>query len=314
MLTKKVILDVDPGIDDAVALTMALFHPQWEVVAVTAVGGNVLPEQATKNVQAIIEQLDPPRWPRIGEASLPDEGLPANSRNLHGADGLGNANFPVAQLHHRHPSEKLICDEIRAAPEQVHFIALGPLTNLARALQREPNLAAQLGQTVILGGTYQGPGTVTAAAEFNMYCDPAAARAVFRSATTKTLIPIDVSGQLVLTYDVLNQLPDESTRAGRFLRKILPFAYRSHRQALGLEGIHVHDAVALVAAMHPELFEIEMMAGDVELSGELTTGATVFDRRRAPEWRPNIHVATSMDVSGVTDCILRCLTAAAAAS
>src|SRR5215213_10079806 len=130
MRTKKVILDVDPGIDDAVALTLALFDPSLEVVAVTAVGGNVGPDQATRNVQAIIEQLDPPRWPRIGVASSSDDGLPANSANIFGADGLGNSQFQVSELQHRHPSEKVICDEIRAAPEEITLIALGPLTNI----------------------------------------------------------------------------------------------------------------------------------------------------------------------------------------
>src|SRR5262245_50574008 len=98
MITKKVLIDVDPGIDDAVALCLALFDPQLEVVAVTAVGGNVPPEIATRNVQAIIEQLDPPRWPRIGEASLPELGLPTRKVQLHGPDGLGNSNFQVSEL------------------------------------------------------------------------------------------------------------------------------------------------------------------------------------------------------------------------
>ena len=96
-MTKKILLDVDPGIDDAVALCLALFDPQLEVVAVTAVAGNVPPDQATRNVQAIIEQLDPPRWPRIGEATMPELGLPTRSVQLHGADGLGNAQFQVSR-------------------------------------------------------------------------------------------------------------------------------------------------------------------------------------------------------------------------
>src|ERR1700689_2871691 len=125
MVTKKVILDVDPGTDDAVALAIALFDPQIEVVAVTAVGGNVLPDQATRNLQVIIEQLDPPRWPRLGVASLPDDGLPANMANLYGADGLGNAQFAVAELVQRHPSEKVICDEIKLAPDEITIVSLG---------------------------------------------------------------------------------------------------------------------------------------------------------------------------------------------
>lgn len=312
MATKKVILDVDPGIDDAVALAIALFDPSIEVVAVTAVGGSVLPEQATRNLQAVIEQLDPPRWPRVGVASLPDDGLPANMANLYGADGLGNSQFAVAELVQRHPSEKVICDEVRAAPEGVTIVALGPLTNLARVLQREPT--AQIGQIVMMGGTLHGPGNITPAAEFNIFCDPAAARAVFRSATTKTLVPLDVTSQVVLSYDFLSQLPDEDTRAGRFLRRIMPFMFRAYRQEFGVEGIFLHDTVALMAALHPELFETEMTAADVELSGELTTGATVFDRRRVRQWRPNLAVATNLDVAAVTDCILRGIRAAGEAS
>ena len=116
-MARKVILDVDPGIDDAVALCLALFDPRLEVVAATAVAGNVPAEQATRNVQTIIEQLDPPRWPRIGVATEPDMAAAVDNRSIHGSDGLGNADFAVAELHHQHPSEKVICDEVRAAPE-----------------------------------------------------------------------------------------------------------------------------------------------------------------------------------------------------
>ncbi len=244
MITKKVILDVDPGIEDAVAMTLALFEPQWEVVAVTATGGNVLPDQATRNVQAIIEQLDPPRWPRLGVASLPDDGLPVHSTEINGADGLGNASFPVSELQHRHLSEKVLLDQIRAAKEDVTLVALGPLTNIDRALHAHPELAGLLGQMVIKGGAFAGPGDITAAAEFNIFCDPPAARRVFRTPTTKTLIPLDVTRQVLFTYDLLDQLPRETSRAGRFLRKVLPFLFRSHRQVLGVEGIYLHDAVA----------------------------------------------------------------------
>jgi inosine-uridine nucleoside N-ribohydrolase len=314
MITKKVLLDVDPGIDDAVALCMALFDPQLEVVAVTAVGGNVFPEQATRNVQAIIEQLDPPRWPRIGVASLPELGLPTRNIQLHGPDGLGNANFQVSELQHRHPSEKVICDEVRVATGQVTIVALGPLTNIARALARDPALEEMVGQIVIMGGTLNGSGNITPAAEFNIYCDPESARAVFRSVATKTLVPIDISSQVSFDYDLLDQLPGENSRTGRFLRKVLPFLFRSNRQELGYESIRLNDAVALVAALHPELFEVELVAADIELSGELTTGATVFDRRRLREWRTNIAVATKVDAAAVRDCILRGIAVAGSAS
>ncbi len=305
-MARKVIVDCDPGIVDAMALCLALFDPQLEVLAVTAVGGNVAPSLATRNVQAIIEHLDPPRWPRLGAASAPDSGLPLDGRNLHGSDGLGGADFDVAELHHLHPAEKVICDQVRRAPPgSVSIIALGPLTNIARAFQRDPELSGLLGELVIMGGTVSGPGNITPTAEFNIYCDPLAAKIVFRSPSTKTLIPLDVTNRIILTFDLLNQLPHPSTKVGNILHRILPPAFRGYRQEYGLEGIHVHDTVALMAALHPELFTIEEMAGDVETTGELTMGMTVFDRRRVPNWRRNIGVAQYLHEREVIDAILR---------
>lgn len=310
-MPRKVILDVDPGIDDAVALTMALFDPRLDVLAVTAVAGNVPAEQATRNVHAILDQLDPPRWPRVGAASDPEHGLPAVSTHIFGTDGLGNCQFPSAAPHHPHPSEKLIIDLVRAAPEEVTIIALGPLTNIARAFQRDPQLPGLVGQLVIMGGALQVGGNITPSAEFNIYCDPQAARRVLRTPVTKTLVPLDVTQSLVFPYGFLDQLPSENTRAGKFLRAILPFTYRAHYQRLGLEGIWLHDPIAVVAATNPELFTLRPMAGDVEISGEITTGTTVFDQRRSPEARPNVHVAMEMDGMAVNDAILRALASAA---
>jgi purine nucleosidase len=310
-MPRKVILDVDPGLDDAVAMSIALFDPGLEVVAVTAVGGNVPPNLATRNVQAIIEQLDPPRWPRVGAASPPDRGLPVDGRFMHGIDGLGGCNFDVAELRTPHPSEKLICDEVRAAPEEVTVVALGPLTNLARAFQRDAELPYLVNQVIMAGGAVSGPGNITPAAEFNVYCDPESARAVFRSPSTKTLIPLDVTNRIILTFDLFRQLPHESSRVGSFLQKILPPAFRAYHQQFGVEGIHVHDTVALTSLLAPELFVTSEMAGDVETMGELTTGATVFDRRRRPAWRQNMAVAVEIDAPKVIETIIRGLNAVA---
>lgn len=306
-MPKKVILDLDPGIDDAMALCMALFDPRLDVLAVTAVGGNVSPQIATRNVQALIEQLDPPRWPRVGVASYADTGLPVDGRHLHGIDGLGGVHLDVAELRTRHPSEKIICDEIRANPEEVTIIALGPLTNIARAFQRDPELPSLVGRLAISGGTVAAPGNVTPAAEFNFYCDPESARAVLRSPCTKTLVPLDVTNRVVMSLDLLNQLPPETTKVGGLLHQILPPAFRAYRQQFGLEGIHVHDSVTLMAVMNPELFTAKEMAGDVETRGDLTMGATVFDRRRVPAWRFNLEVAVEMQKDEVVQEMLASL-------
>ncbi|MGE0605836.1 MAG: nucleoside hydrolase [Pirellulales bacterium] len=302
-MARKVILDVDPGIDDAVALTMALFDPRLDVLAVTATAGNVSSEAATRNVQAIIEHLDPPRWPRIG-AAPGDFEVAATGMHLNGPDGLGGANFAVADLHHQHSSEKVLADELRAAPDTVTVIALGPLTNVARAFRRDPTLPAQVGHLIMAGGTVTASGNITPAAEYNFFCNPMAARDVFQSRATMTLIPLDVARSVVMTFDLFDQLPSEETRAGSLLRKILPHAFRAHRHHLGLEGIYLHDAVAIVAALHPEFFSTELMAGDVETAGELTAGATIFDRRNPSEWRRNLEVAVRVDQQAILKCIV----------
>lgn len=293
-MARKVIIDCDPGIDDAVALVAALASPELEILAITAVEGCVHADQASRNVQAIIEQLDPRRLPRLGFASPADEAPAVDTRYLHGDDGLGNSLFSVSQLHHRHASEKLIGDIIRAYPHQVTIIALGPLTNIARAFQREPQLPELTHRLIMMGGSVSGVGNISATSEFNVFFDPKSAREVFQSRVTKTLIPLDTTRQVTFGLDFLDQLPPISSRAGMLLRSLLPYSFRSYRQQLGCEDICLNDAVALIAATSPELFETEEMAGEVEVLGELTRGMTIFDRRMRREWSINMEVATSV--------------------
>jgi inosine-uridine nucleoside N-ribohydrolase len=312
-MTRKVIIDCDPGIDDAIAISMALFDPRVDVVAVTATAGNVPAEQASRNVQAIIERLDPPRFPRVGAASFTEGCASLDNRLMHGDDGLGNQGFVVSRLHHQHPSEKVICDAVRADPHNVTLICLGPLTNVARAFQRDPELPVLVDRLIIAGGCVDGIGNVTAAAEYNMFFDASSARTVFRSPVTKTLIPLDVTRTVKVTLDFLEKLPAESTRVGGFLRKIVPFLFRAYHQRLGQESILLHDAVTMTFALDPTLFECAEMSGDVETRGELTLGTTVFDRRHNPQLRPNMDVARRTDPEKVLSCILNCVAAASTA-
>jgi len=294
-MPKKIILDLDPGVDDALAVLLALYHPEVELVAVTSVGGNVPPGVASRNVSGILGLFDPPRWPRVGVASLPDDGLPVEGRYGLPVDCLEAAQLKVAELRSPHPAEKVICEEVRAAPGQVTVVALGPLTNIARAFIRDPELPSLINRLWISGGSVSVGGNITPAAEFNIYCDPKAARYVFRSHASKVLVPLDVTNKVLFTFDHLLNLPPATTRVGDFLRTILPPAFRSYREKLGIEGIHIHDTLTLMAAIQPDLLEYEELAGDVEIEGELCRGATVFDRRRVPEWQRNVTVARKME-------------------
>ena len=309
VVPRKLIIDCDPGIDDAVALTLARFDPRLEVLAVTAAAGNVAAEQATANLQALVGFLDPPRLPRVGVASN-DLPLPPRPASVHGPDGLGGLELPRVPLHGGHPSEKVIWETIKAHPREVTILALGPLTNISRLLQRDPGIAELVGAIVACGGTAHGAGNATATADFNFFFDPAAARHVVREPVTKTLVPLDTSGQVVYGFDLLDRLPREFTRAGQILRPMLAHAFRAQRQLLGSEGIRLHDVTALVAVTNPELFEPEPVVADVETAGELTAGMLVIDRRPQGRGQPNADLLVGCDAAAVEDCVLRGLAAA----
>ena len=312
-MPRKLILDIDPGIDDAISLAIALFDPRLDVLAVTATGGSVAPQQATANVQALVALLDPPKFPRLGAA--PTDTTPIdNPWNLHGGDGLGGLDLPRVPLHGEHAAEKVIAETLRAHPREVTILALGPLTNIARVLRRDPSLAEIIAGIVICGGSATATGTVTPVADFNFHADPAAARHVLLEPVAKTLLPVDTAGQVVLGFELLDQLPDAFSRAGKLFRRVLPHAFRAQRQLLGSEGICLPEVVALVAATNPELFERSTVSADVETEGRLTSGMLVVDRRQTRRGMPNVDLLTGCDVAAVKDCIIRGMAAAGAAT
>ena len=205
-------------------------------------------------------------------------------------------------------------ETIRANPREVTIITMGPLTNLSRLLRRDPSIADIIDRVIISGGTVHGGGNVTAVADLNFYCDPAAARHVICEPLTKSLVPLETTSQVMLEFDFLEQLPDETSRAGLLLRRMLPHTFRAHRQLLGSEGAWLHDVVALVAVTNPELFERTAIVADVETAGDLTAGMLVIDRRQVRQQRSNADLFVNCDVPAVKDCILRSLATAAAAT
>lgn len=307
-MARKIIIDCDPGIDDALALTLALFDPRLEVVAITACAGTVDAEQATQNVRALVEKLDPPRIPRIGSALDPELGAAvANGTLLHGEDGLGNANWTPVSRQHSLPSDKLIADALRTDPGKVTVVCTGPLTGFAKALGRDPALVPMVDRVVMAGGSVAGVGDVSAVAEFNMHFDPQSARSVFRSATTKSLIPLEVCNQLSFGWELVEQLPPTYTKVGHVLQQIVPHLFRSTRTHLGQENVSFNAVLPILMLVEPMLFQWEEMAGDIEISGELTRGMTVFDRRETRQFRTNMEVAVGIDEVAAKDAFLNAL-------
>lgn len=311
-MARKVIIDCDPGIDDAIALSLALFDPRLEVMGITACAGTVDAEQATQNVRTLLEKLDPPKIPRIGAALEADVGAAVtNGTLLHGEDGLGNAKWAPVSRQHTLPSDKLISDLLRADSGKITVVCLGPLTGVAKAISRDPAIVPMVDRVVIAGGSVTGVGDVTTTAEFNMHFDPVSARSVFQSATTKSLIPLELGEDFNFGWELVDKLPPTYTRIGEVLHTIVPHLCRTTRQHLGHETIGLNSALAILSLLEPMLFEWEEMAGDIEVSGELTRGATVFDRRSPRVWRPNMEVATSIDAEAARDAFYNSLKYAA---
>jgi inosine-uridine nucleoside N-ribohydrolase len=303
---QKVVLLADPGIDGAFAIALAICDPDLEVLAVAATAGNVAAEQATRNVQTLIEQLDPPRWPRLG-AALPVE-YETDGTRLHGPNGLGGVEFPCAQLHHMHPGDKLIGDLVRQNPKEVTVVVLGPLTVLARAMDRDPELPALVHRLVCMGGTLNEPGNAGPVSEFHFYCDPAAARQVLRCGAPVTLLPLDLTRKVLFSPTDLLELPSPESRVCRFLRKIVPYAIGANSRLYGIEGFHLKDVLGIAAVTLRGVISTRPMAVDVEVRGDLTRGMSVVDARPEQQAKPNVDVGVGVDVTAVRDYISRILT------
>jgi inosine-uridine nucleoside N-ribohydrolase len=307
---QKLIIDADPGIGDALAIAIALFDPEIDQNGLTATAGCVTGRTATRNIQAIVEFLDSPKWPRLGgltsdlpvQSALSDPTAEVVAK-LNGPGGLGDLEIEVADLHNIRDPSRVLVELVRMAPNEVTLLTLGPLTNVERACDRNPDFLGLLKRFVCLGGTIDGGGDVTAAAEFNIYADPEAARNVMRMPATKTLIPLEISRQAVLTMEHIQRMGfDETCRRDRFLKQMLTYAFRSYHEQLGREGIPLREVVALAGVFKLDLFESRRMAVDVEVSGELTRGMTVADRRMTtPVHRLNMEVPYRVNDAAIVD-------------
>lgn len=307
MAQRKLIIDADPGIGDALAILVALLDPDIDLLAVTAVAGCVSAKDATRNLHGILAQVDPEKLPRVGSAiESPGHDHLVSSLDLlaklNGPGGLGDWEFPIAELHRAHESPKVLTDLVKQYPNSVTLLTLGPLTNVAAAIERMPEFMQMLGGLVCLGGAINVGGDASPVAEQNIFRDPEAARRVLRSAATKTLIPLDVTDKVELTIDQFERAVAESnTKSTQFLKQLMPYAFKAYHHCLGMEGLQPREVVALAAITRPNLFHIQPMSIDVELEGHLTWGMTVTDRRRFSRSQPNIDVLLDVDSQGILD-------------
>jgi purine nucleosidase len=326
MTTIPLILDVDTGIDDSLALLYAAATPEAEIVAVTCVGGNVDARQVERNTRAILELAGRTDVEVALGRERPLVRPVETTPETHGPQGLGHAELPppTRPLSERHAVDVFI-DEARRRPGEITLVTCGPLTNLALALLREPALPRLLKGWVLMGGAYRHPGNTAPTTEWNIHCDPDAAKICFaawgESAEANgharpVALGLDVTEKakilpehVVALAKAAGSTPDDSIALARgedpmhathsvasnpivrYVADALRFYMEFHAHYDGFYGAFIHDPLAVAAALDPGLITTQPVAVDVELGGTLTTGETVTDWRGVWGRPPNVDVA-----------------------
>lgn len=305
---RPVVIDTDPGIDDALALMLALRSPEWRVELLTTVAGNVPVSVGTANARRLVALINAAQSPAVAQGAAHPLRRPLHTATaIHGDDGLGGLSwlrradggeaYPVpAQPPVRRQAVQRLVRLVEQHGRTLTVIALGPLTNIARAIQLAPASMRGLGHLVIMGGAIAVPGNIRPVAEFNIFVDPHAADLVLRSGIPITLVPLDVTRQVRLTAEVLQRatagVPMHLTQAVRHMTQ----------QALQSQpmGLTMHDPLAVAVALEPTLVQTVMLPVRVETRGIQTLGMTVADRRQPSSWTtdmPQIEVALEVDAS-----------------
>ncbi|XP_021739951.1 probable uridine nucleosidase 2 [Chenopodium quinoa] len=310
---KKFIIDTDPGIDDAMAIFVALQSPQVEVIGLTTIYGNVYTTLATRNALHLLEVA--------GRTDIPvAEGSHFTITNgtklriadfVHGADGLGNQNFPPPNGKAIEQSAAaFLVDQASKYPGEITLVALGPLTNIALAIQLDPAFTKNIGKIVILGGAFAVNGNVNPAAEANIFSDPDSADIVFTSGADILAVGINVTHQVLFTDADREKLAASNGKLAQYLCKILDVYYSYHCDAYDIKGVYLHDPATILAAIDPSLFTWTEGAVRVQTSG-ITRGLTILYNKQkrfeeVTEWtdKPTVKVAVTVDAPEVVKLVM----------
>jgi purine nucleosidase len=292
-MAHNILLDCDPGLDDALALLLAHGDPNLVLVGVTTVGGNVGLQNTTRNALQLREYLKFPAVPVSAGAAEPLTREVRDAAHVHGAGGLGNVVLPESTLPvtGQHAADFII-ETLKATPGAIHLVATGPLTNIAIALEREPAIARWAASFTIMGGSYTR-GNATVAAEFNIWADPEAAKIVFAADWRVTMIGLDLTLQAQANSTVVGRLKTLGKLADELIVPLATFYFNPNMP--DWDGQAVHDVCAVAYVARPDLFLTQPARVEVETTGEFTSGMTVVDFD-APD--PNALVATKLDVNG----------------
>jgi inosine-uridine nucleoside N-ribohydrolase len=295
-MTIPVLLDCDPGHDDAIALLLALASPEIELLGVTTVAGNQTVEKTTVNALRVLE-LAGRNVPVAAGAGRPLVREPFVAAYVHGETGLDGTELPEPE---REPVAHHAVDFLAERVAGATLVATGPLTNVALLLARYPGAWPE--RIVLMGGAI-AEGNVTPAAEFNVWADPEAAKRVFASGIDLTMVGLDVTHKALVASHHKERLRGAG-RVGRAVAELLDFYDRFHREVYGFDGSPIHDAVALAYAFRPDLLETRELNVEIDCESELCRGRTVVDVWRRTGREPNARVAVDIDADGFIGLLL----------
>ncbi len=300
-MARRIIIDTDPGQDDAVAILLALASPEdFEVLGIVAVAGNVPLALTEKNARRIVELAGRTDVPVHAGSVRPMVRPLKTAEHVHGRTGLDGyalpePTMPLAEKH----GVDFIVDTLMAAPEgEITLCTLGPLTNVAMALVKQPQIAGRIARIVMMGGAYFEVGNITPAAEFNIHVDPHAADVVFRSGIPITVAPLDLTHQMLTTNERRQAFAAIGNRTGEAVAGLLSFSERFDLTKYGGSGAPLHDPCTVAWLLRPELFAGREINVSIETTSELTMGMTVADWWRVTDRPANALFLRSGDADG----------------
>jgi inosine-uridine nucleoside N-ribohydrolase len=296
-LAERILLDCDPGHDDAIALLLALASPEVELVGVTTVAGNQTLDKTTANAIRVLDLVGGDDVPVAAGADRPLVREIRVAANVHGETGLDGPDLPPPS---RAPLGQHAADYLAEHVAGTTLVATGPLTNVALMLAAHPD--ARPDRIVLMGGAI-AEGNVTPAAEFNVWADPEAAARVFSSGLDVTMVGLDVTHRALVTTQHKERLR-AAGRVGRTVAELLDFYDRFHREVYGFDGSPIHDAVALAYAFRPDLLETRELNVEIECASELCRGRTVVDLWRRTGREPNAKVAVGIDADAFVELLV----------
>ena len=297
---QKIIIDTDPGQDDAVAILLALASPELDILGITAVAGNVPLKLTEKNARKICELAGKPETRVFAGASRPLMRQLVTAEEVHGKTGLDGPDLPepTMPLESQNAVDFIVETLMREEPGSVTLCPLGPLTNIALALIREPRIASRIGRIVLMGGGFFEGGNVTPAAEFNIYVDPHAADVVFRSGAPIVMMPLDVTHKVLTRAGRVAAIRALASKVGVATAQMLEFFERFDEEKYGSDGGPLHDPCVIAWLLRPELFKGRECNVIVETGSELTMGMTVIDWWGVTKRPKNATVMRDVDDEG----------------